>query len=145
MLRVDPKLRILIIDEVIGADRLGQRAGGSQDTQRADQLAVLVKTALVVAALGVTLHGPVFPGGVNVPGADAHALGSLDAHLRAAPAAGHIQPPGVGDLGVAVLHPLLDGTVRQAAGTVVPGNGEVVGLMLLQINQEVLEAGGTRA
>ena len=137
-----PQLLILIIQEILGAGSLGQGAGGSQDTQRAFQDPIFIQTGLIVSALyaGHTGHRPVFPGGVNVPRVDAGLLGGLNGAVYVA-VAGHIQPPVVRNPGVSVLHPGLDAAGGQAAGAVVPGNGKVIGLNLLEILQEFFKAG----
>ena len=146
----DPQLLILHIDEVGRAGRGGHRAGGGQNAQGADQLAVGPVLSLqpgdIVAALGAGSHRPVFPGRVDVPGIHTGGLSRRNGAGGAGPAAGHIQPPMVGDPGVAVLHPAGDAAGADVARAVIPGNGKIIRLVLLQVDEELTEAGnaGTR-
>ena len=108
--------------------------------QRALQHAVCVQTGLIASALCRTGHRPVLPSGVDIPGVNAHFLSCCNGTIHIA-AAAHIQPPFIGNAIFAVLHPGLDAAGTQSTGAVVPGNGEVVGLLSLDVLQELFEAG----
>ncbi len=133
-----PQPLILIIQEVIRTDGGSQGTCGRQDTQAALQNAVCVKPRLVSTALGIPGHGPVFPGGMDIPGIHAALSGCLDRAVYIA-AASHIQPPLVGNPGIPVLHPAIDLSGTQSSRTIVPGYGKIIRLVFLQVNQELLK------
>ncbi len=107
VLRPYPQPLIFIVQEIIRTGSGSQGTCGRQNPQAAFQDTVLVKSRLIAAALGIAGHGPVFPGGMDIPGIHAARLSRLDCAVHIA-ASTHIQPPLVGNPGVPVLHPAFD-------------------------------------
>ena len=139
--RTNPQFLILNVDEVIRALRLCQCNGRCENTKRAFQEAVSVQTCVIVAAFGAAHagHRPVFPCGVDVPRVNAFFFCSLDGAVNVSSTA-HVEPPFVCDAAVAILHPLVDARVAQAAGTVIPRNDKVVRFVFLNVLEEFFKA-----